>query len=241
MHPLSKEPNDFWAQHANAANSRSIDVSNAAEWPDHRTTPMSKDFIRVVCISDTHNCLGAIRDKIPAGDILIHAGDFTSRGSPSEIKEFAAQLAKLPHKHKLVIAGNHEMSFDVDEKVRRMYFGATVEDEMRKYKIKDPRELLKPFHYLEDASVQLYGYNFYGSPWQPEYGGWAFNVERGRECMAKWNAIPADTDVLITHGPPVGHGDLAQECIRAGCVDLLNTVEQRVKPMYHVFGHIHEG
>lgn len=50
-----------------------------------------------------------------------------------------------------------------------------------------------------------------------------------------------DTDVLITHGPPCGHGDLAVGDARAGCVDLLNTVEQRVKPLYHVFGHIHEG
>lgn len=53
--------------------------------------------------------------------------------------------------------------------------------------------------------------------------------------------IPDDTDVLITHTPPVGHGDLCSSGVRAGCVELLTTVQKRVKPKYHVFGHIHEG
>ena len=46
---------------------------------------------------------------------------------------------------------------------------------------------------------------------------------------------------MITHGPPVGHGDLCEGGARAGCVDLLTTMQSRVKPKYHVFGHIHEG
>lgn len=53
--------------------------------------------------------------------------------------------------------------------------------------------------------------------------------------------IPEDTDILITHGPPIGHGDLCRSGLRAGCVELLSTVQNRVKPEYHVFGHIHEG
>jgi len=59
--------------------------------------------------------------------------------------------------------------------------------------------------------------------------------------LCKWNKIPDDTDILVTHTPPVGHGDLCCTGIRAGCVELLTTVQQRVKPKYHVFGHIHEG
>ena len=38
-----------------------------------------------------------------------------------------------------------------------------------------------------------------GTPWQPEFGGWAFNLKRGEECVQKWNLIPRDTDVLVTH------------------------------------------
>ena len=84
-------------------------------------------------------------------------------------------------------------------------------------------------------------FHFQGTPWQPEFGGWAFNLKRGEECVKKWNLIPEDTDVLITHGPPLGFGDLCSTGIRAGCVDLLQSVQNRVKPKYHVYGHIHEG
>lgn len=76
---------------------------------------------------------------------------------------------------------------------------------------------------------------------QPEFGNWAFNLPRGEECLEKWNKIPTDTDILLTHTPPLGHGDLVCSGVRAGCVELLSTVQQKVKPKYHVFGHIHEG
>lgn len=76
---------------------------------------------------------------------------------------------------------------------------------------------------------------------QPEFGGWAFNLERGQSCQDKWDLIPSDVDILVTHGPPIGHGDLCRGGGRAGCVQLLQTVQERVRPKYHVFGHIHEG
>ena len=64
---------------------------------------------------------------------------------------------------------------------------------------------------------------------------------RGKECQEKWDLIPAGVDVLMTHGPPLGHGDLCSGGNRAGCEQLLHTIQQRVRPKYHVFGHIHEG
>lgn len=69
---------------------------------------------------------------------------------------------------------------------------------------------------------------------------WAFNLPRGKEILDKWNLIPSDTDILITHTPPVGFGDLTVSGIRAGCVELLSTIQKRIKPRYSVFGHIHE-
>lgn len=42
---------------------------------------------------------------------------------------------------------------------------------------------------------------------QPEFGGWAFNLPRGTPCLEKWNNIPDDTDILITHGPALGRFD----------------------------------
>lgn len=76
---------------------------------------------------------------------------------------------------------------------------------------------------------------------QPVYGGWAFNLPRGQPCLDKWNKIPDNVDILVTHSPPLGHGDLCYSGIRAGCVELLSTVQNRVKPKYHIFGHVHEG
>ena len=81
----------------------------------------------------------------------------------------------------------------------------------------------------------------YGTPWQPEYCGWAFNLPRGDACAAKWSQIPDGTDILITHTPPLGYGDHCCTGVRAGCEDLLNEVQGRVRPKYHVYGHIHEG
>lgn len=76
---------------------------------------------------------------------------------------------------------------------------------------------------------------------QPEYGGWAFNIPRGQPCLDKWNQIPDDVDILVTHSPPLGHGDHCCSGVRAGCVELLSSVQNRIKPKYHVFGHVHEG
>ena len=95
--------------------------------------------------------------------------------------------------------------------------------------------------YLQDSTTEIYGIKIYGTPWQPKFCGWAFNLERGQELMDKWDLIPDDTDILITHTPPVGYGDLCSSGTRAGCVDLLLSVQHRIQPKYHVYGHIHEG
>ena len=88
--------------------------------------------------------------KIPDCDILIHAGDFTRTGSIKEVDEFSKFLASLTNiKHKIVIAGNHEVSFD---------------DHFHLYN-KDAKAHLNHCYYLEDSSTELYGYRFYGSPW----------------------------------------------------------------------------
>jgi Icc-related predicted phosphoesterase len=87
----------------------------------------------------------------------------------------------------------------------------------------------------DDSSVKLYG-----SPWQPEFFNWAFNLPRnGKEMKSKWDAIPKDTDILITHGPPFGHLDIpGGQSIRVGCEMLRHRVDE-IKPKIHVFGHIH--
>ena len=62
----------------------------------------------------------------------------------------------------------------------------------------------------------------------------------GKRIRGKWDLIPEGTDILITHGPPYGIGDLTARGDKAGCQNLLEVVE-KLKPDLHIFGHIHEG
>ena len=174
-------------------------------------------MLKIVACSDTHGLHDEI--QIPDGDIFIHGGDLTRHGTLEEIEAFNIFLSKLPHRHKLIVAGNHDWAFErTPQKARALLTAGT---------------------YLEDQSVEVEGLRIYGSPWQPEFFSWAFNLRRGSEIRAKWDLIPKDTDVLITHGPPHGFCDRTPYA-RVGCQDLLETV-RRVRPKVHVFGHIHEG
>ena len=127
-----------------------------------------------MCISDTHST--QFRQNfpmIPDGDILIHAGDFSNCGGLAEVRKFNEWMGSLPHKHKIVIAGNHELSFDPrtkDSMMSHRYFFkkaeefGTVDGEM------DIRKELSNVTYLQDEAVNVMGFKIYGSPWQPEYG-----------------------------------------------------------------------
>ena len=85
---------------------------------------------------------------------------------------------------------------------------------------------------------EIDGVKFWGSPWQPAFYDWAFNVPRGRQLAEMWALIPDDTDVLITHTPPYGILDQVENGELVGCEDLREAL-LRVKPKLHVFGHIH--
>ena len=105
------------------------------------------------------------------------------------------------------------------------------------------RPMAKKIRYLENGSCEFGGLKFWGSPVQPEFMDWAFNVKRGPDIKKYWDMIPDDTDVLITHGPPWGLLDQirpGREVEHLGCGELLKAV-RRVKPKLHVFGHIHGG
>jgi Icc-related predicted phosphoesterase len=157
---------------------------------------------------------------IPEGDILIHAGDLTNVGDTRDVYDFNDFLGEQPHPYKIVIAGNHDFCFESDSQ--------------------RCREILTNAIYLQDEAMLLHGITFYGSPWQPWFLNWAFNLERGPEIRQKWDRIPVETDVLITHGPPYGYLDYTRNKAYVGCRDLLEVVE-RIHPRLHVFGHIHEG
>ncbi|MBI2933881.1 MAG: metallophosphatase domain-containing protein [Planctomycetes bacterium] len=174
--------------------------------------------MRIVCLSDTHGFHDRI--AVPPGDLLLHAGDFTMVGREDEIARFDAWLATLPHRRKVVIAGNHDWLFQL-EPARA-------------------RSLLAHAIYLEDSETTVEGLRIWGSPWQPEFARWAFNLPRGAPLASKWALTPSGIDLLLTHGPPRGFGDRTCGGESVGCEDLLAAL-RRLRPRAHVFGHIHEG
>lgn len=206
-----------------------LELSDSPDWD-------KDNFVRVVCVSDTHNRHNKL--YVPPGDILIHAGDFTMTGRHGAMKKFGEWLSAQPHTHKLVIAGNHDVTLDPPYYERR---GRARFHFRKKYDTKLTRSLFeKHCTYLEDQAVEIEGYKFYGSPISPSFCDWAFGRDRGPDIRSTWEKIPDDCEILITHGPALGHGDECRMGHRAGCMDLLHTIQQRVRPMYHIFGHIHE-
>ena len=170
--------------------------------------------MRVVAIADTHLYTDDL--VVPDGDLLIHAGDLCRRGNFNELEKAAAWFDAQPHRHKVVVAGNHDWAF-VDEPERARALFAC---------------------YLQDEGTAIEGLRIYGAPWQPAYNDWAFNLPRGAALAEKWAAIPEGLDILVTHGPPEGIGDDIELVGRSGCADLLARVTA-VAPRLHLFGHIH--
>ena len=181
-------------------------------------------MMKITFISDTHGRHEHLTSKaynniLGSGDVLVHAGDCTNFGKTHEIKEFLDWFSNTDFTHKIFIAGNHDFGFE------------HVHDIAPEYKDKG-------VHYLFDNEVVIDGVKFYGSPWQPEFYDWAFNLPRGEKLAEKWKKIPGDTDVLITHGPARGMLDHTISGELVGCEDLLNRVLE-VQPKIHVCGHIH--
>lgn len=173
--------------------------------------------MRVVLISDTHNQLSHV--SVPAGDILIHAGDATMKGLVSEAVEFAQQLNRLPHPHKIFVPGNHDWPFEKDLVRCRGLLGPGVS-------------------ILVDEYVEVAGLKIYGSPWTPRHADYAFNLDRGEPIAQKWRQIPDGLDILVTHGPPHEILDLTMIDENMGC-EALRSELKRIKPKVHVFGHLH--
>jgi hypothetical protein len=202
-----------------------------------------KDVIRIVCQSDTHmrfeKAYLETDARVPDGDIYIHTGDFSMTGLLSECQLFDHFLTSLPHPHKICIAGNHDLTLDSEfysSGGGRRFHGKNTQDFNRCRALFTESDR---YIYLQDSGVTVCGINFWGSPWQPTFGNWAFNVDRGPLIKQKWDLIPHGTDVLLTHGPAAGHGGLCSNGVDAGCVDLMDAI-RRVQPKLHVCGHIHE-
>lgn len=198
--------------------------------------------MRLVAISDTHGHHRKL--KLPSGDVLVHAGDFSNRGTYPELEEFIGWLAEQPHKYKVFIAGNHDLCLEPMIGLDHNLISSMAKTGKIKNLKGEPLEAER-LYYLRDSSIEIEGKVFYGAPWQPNFYDWAFQRERGKEMAEKWKLIPDKVDVLITHGPAYGHGDLAPPYFssyprNAGCLELLKRIKE-TKPGVHICGHIHCG
>jgi predicted phosphodiesterase len=208
--------------------------------------------IKIVCISDTHSLHGRIPGIIPAGDVLIHCGDFTNLGKEEEIASFMAWMSEQPHPSKLLISGNHDMTMDSEaynlrKGKRKGSLPSELSTRCRSLVVNHPQ-----VEYLEDTSTTIKipsssssmiediyeNINVYGTPWQPKFWG-AFQLPSEIGMIQEiWAKIPSNTDILMTHGPPKTILDLVNGN-QVGCDELLIELT-RVKPRLHIFGHIHE-
>lgn len=206
---------------------------------DPRSEPKLEGWTRFVCFSDTHGKHKSIpKSHIVEGDVLLHAGDFSNTGEPEQVQDLAEWLAAYPAAHKVVIAGNHDVTFHADyyKRAWQRYHRSPADVEATRALLTGPSS---PCIYLEDAAAEVLGYRIYGSPWQPEFCDWAFSLAP-EELAPKWAGIPRDVDILMTHGPPRGIGDMTFFGKRVGCDHLLGAIRQRPVTV-HVAGHIHEG
>ncbi|CAD8104471.1 unnamed protein product [Paramecium primaurelia] len=192
-----------------------------------------------VCISDTHSQY----IDLPQGDVFIHCGDFSTHGEYFEVLQFIDWLKQLPFKYKVVIGGNHDIFLDTEkyEKLLKNRFHKNKQQDHKKLQ----QELKQNCIYLENSSVVIEGYKIWGSPYSPTIplNPWAFQVEPedGEEF---WKIMEEGSDIVLTHGAPLGHSSYVHTYRPTegewGDEALAKRIKE-VKPLYHIFGHVHEG
>jgi len=177
--------------------------------------------MKICCISDTHERHESL--EIPKADLLLHAGDITGRGSPTALSKFNEWCRSLLDRgvvRKIItIAGNHDFLFEDNAE--------------------QARSLLTASTYLQDSGIEWEGLRIWGTPWQPWFFDWAFNLKTEEELDQKFQQIPAGTQILISHGPPKGILDRTARREHVGSQALLGRIRE-VKPRIVIFGHIHE-
>ncbi|MCC6759044.1 MAG: metallophosphatase domain-containing protein [Candidatus Omnitrophica bacterium] len=175
--------------------------------------------MKIVALSDTHTKHRML--KVPAGDVLLFAGDGEFR-SALDLIEFDNWLATLKFQEIVVIAGNHD------------FFCEKYPDEVRKY--------LKNAVYLKDeAHVLSNGNKVWGSPMTRTFFNWAFMASDENLAQYYWSKIPKDTDILLVHGPAYKHLDTATtRGENLGSQSLAERITE-LKIPYVISGHIHGG
>ena len=173
---------------------------------------------KIVIISDTHTMHNQV--VLPKGNILIHAGDLEIR-SALELQIIIEWFESLDYKHIIWIGGNHDFYLE-------QLYNSNI----------TPANIPENIHYLINTGITIEGIKFWGSPFSSQFGRWAF-MEHLDVLKEIWGTIPFDTDIVITHSPPFGINDQCVNGISVGCPALRDKLK-KIKPKYHICGHIHE-
>lgn len=210
--------------------------------------------IQVLVLSDTHNDAFPDPASLPRVDVVLHCGDLTMVGGKSNYLNALRSLAQIQAELKLVIAGNHDLSLDAD------WWQAYLQDDDNPQEPERMKQLMRSqvqngIHYLEEGthSFTLQNgakFSIYASPYTPQFNGYAFAYppDQDRFNLGASNPVPDNVDIIMSHGPPrfpannfkayrLDTNKAAKHC---GCPHLFQAV-QRVRPLLHCFGHIHEG
>lgn len=176
-------------------------------------------MIKITCFSDTHGQHHKLDEWFGknSGDILIFSGDLQTNNF-DDGTDFVKWFSSLDYRKKIIVFGNHDGNYQM------------VRDESQKY---------NNLVLLNHEPVRILGINIFGSPYSVKFGNWWF-METERELERLYNQIPDNTELLITHTPAFGVGDVV-EGISVGSYSLKKRTEKLKKLKYHVFGHIHEG
>ncbi|TFK64997.1 Metallo-dependent phosphatase [Pluteus cervinus] len=207
--------------------------------------PKPEGWTRFVCISDTHS----MTFPVPDGDVLLHSGDLTNTGTLFDFQKTTTWLMGLPHRHKIIIAGNHDLTLHTDDgwydnNYDRWHWTKGKQDvKAIRRLLTGPEANAAGIVYLQDEDYEFQTvdggriWSVYGSPWSPAFFGWAFNYprEEGKELVEGFPKV----DILLTHGPAFGIFDRTRGGDDAGCEDLRSRLTE-LRPRIHLAGHIHE-
>ncbi|KAJ5852129.1 uncharacterized protein N7529_011514 [Penicillium soppii] len=203
---------------------------------------------RFVCVSDTHGYTPSEAGfKLPAGDVLIHAGDLTNNGSLKELRKTIDWISKADFEIKIIVGGNHDITLDQSfySEHGRSFHGRQLESTQQCLKlITESPSIVFLRH--ETAVVRLTRadgpntiFKVFGSPYSQFKGNWAFGYD-SEDAAGLWTQISLDTDIVVTHTPPHSHCDQKPNGTFAGCTELRKALSL-IRPHLAICGHVHEG
>ena len=217
--PIDKITRYFITTRPSARSASTRSTPHQSRPHDIQTSERAAEKVRFICVSDTHSTSGW-DSGIPDGDVLIHSGDLTRSGTAAQLAKVYSEIKALPHKIKLVIAGNHDLGLDPlflakhakDMDDLGMGINETNIETIRAiWRSEEARSAGIIFleHEATNITVRDRSFSVFGSPYSPEFFDWAFMYAEDHDIWSgtsiedgvKWQAAES-VDILITHGPP---------------------------------------